>query len=139
MDQHSYTYTHLEILSKLPTTTLLLPPRSTIVCQIGVGIIVEESRHDAIVRSDISAGIWLVLLFVATMIYCPQIAQSTQSSRQDTVLREPIARARGMAGYTLLYGSYEIAPAPRRMAMGNVQCMLGFPRISILENREEEQ
>jgi hypothetical protein len=37
---------HLEILTKLPTTTLLLPPRCTVVGEICVGIVVKESWHD---------------------------------------------------------------------------------------------
>jgi hypothetical protein len=38
--------THLKVLPKFPTSSLLLPSRSTIVRQIGVGIIVEKSWHD---------------------------------------------------------------------------------------------
>jgi hypothetical protein len=37
---------HLEIFSELPSTTLLFPPRGTIVRQVGVGIIVKKSWHD---------------------------------------------------------------------------------------------
>lgn len=42
--------THLEILTKLPSTTLLLSPSGTVMCEIGVGIIVEESRHNALME-----------------------------------------------------------------------------------------
>jgi len=36
---------HLEIFSEFPSAALLLSPGSTIVRQIGIGIIVEKPRH----------------------------------------------------------------------------------------------
>ncbi len=49
---------HLEIFSELPSTTLLFPPRGTIVRQVGVGIIVEKSWHDGLRQSAMDAEVW---------------------------------------------------------------------------------
>lgn len=35
----------LEILSKLPPSSLLFPPGRTVMGQVGVGVIIKETRH----------------------------------------------------------------------------------------------